>query len=226
MSNTLNHTISVKVANKPGVLLRIATIFARRGFNIDSLVVSPALDGKYSRMTITTSGARETLEQIIKQLNKLNPDKCPGPDMIHPRILKDCRYELALPLYIIFRKSLDTGELPTTWKTAAVTPIFKSGSRTQAKNYRPISLTAVACKVLESLVRDKVQEHLDNSQVMSEHQHGFCAGKSCLTNLLETLEKITELIDHGQPVDILFLDYQKAFDSVPHRRLLWDCYIN
>eukprot|EP01047_Picozoa_sp_COSAG01_P000387 COSAG01_NODE_7_length_54400_cov_1218.054935_11_plen_166_part_00 len=71
MSEQLNHTISVKVANKPGVLLRIGTIFARRGFNIDSLVVSPALDGKFSRMTLTASGARETLEQIIKQLNKL-----------------------------------------------------------------------------------------------------------------------------------------------------------
>lgn len=69
--NQLLHTISIKVSNKPGVLLRIATIFSRRGFNIDSLVVSPALDGHFSRMTITCSGDRETLEQIIKQLNKL-----------------------------------------------------------------------------------------------------------------------------------------------------------
>jgi len=71
MSLTHLHTISIKVANKPGVLLRIATIFSRRAFNIDSLVVSPALDGKFARMTITASGERDVLEQIIKQLNKL-----------------------------------------------------------------------------------------------------------------------------------------------------------
>ena len=66
-----NHTISLFVANKPGVLLRVCLIFARRGFNIESLVVSSALDGKFSRMTITAQGAHETLDQIIKQANKL-----------------------------------------------------------------------------------------------------------------------------------------------------------
>ncbi|MEK9657645.1 MAG: acetolactate synthase small subunit [bacterium] len=71
MSERKNHTISIKVTNKPGVLLRITTVFSRRAFNIDSLVVSPALDGHYSRLTLTVSGPQETLEQIIKQLNKL-----------------------------------------------------------------------------------------------------------------------------------------------------------
>lgn len=65
------HTISIYVANKPGVLVRISTIFSRRGFNIESLVVSPALDGRYSRMTITSVGDPKVLEQIIKQVQKL-----------------------------------------------------------------------------------------------------------------------------------------------------------
>ena len=66
-----SHTISLLVANKPGVLLRICLVFSRRGFNIESLVVSPAFDGRFSRMTITAQGDRQTLEQIIKQCAKL-----------------------------------------------------------------------------------------------------------------------------------------------------------
>ncbi len=69
--NITNHTISVYVANKPGVLARIAQVFARRGFNIDSLVVSPSVDGRYSRMTIAAKGMREGLEQVILQVSKL-----------------------------------------------------------------------------------------------------------------------------------------------------------
>ena len=65
------HTLSVYVANKPGALARIAQVFARRGFNIESLVVSPAVDGNFSRMTITCSGEPEGLDQIIKQMMKL-----------------------------------------------------------------------------------------------------------------------------------------------------------
>ncbi len=65
------HTISLYVANKPGVLARIAQVFARRGFNIDSLVVSPAMDGHYSRMTVSAKGQAEGLDQIIKQAAKL-----------------------------------------------------------------------------------------------------------------------------------------------------------
>ena len=70
-AGTAVHTLSVYVTNKPGVLARIAQVFARRGFNIESLVVSPAMDGTFSRMTIGVTGAPEGLDQIIRQLNKL-----------------------------------------------------------------------------------------------------------------------------------------------------------
>jgi acetolactate synthase-1/3 small subunit len=70
-SDKAMHTLSIYVANKPGALARIAQVFARRGFNIESLVVSPAVDGNFSRMTISCSGDPEGLDQIIKQLSKL-----------------------------------------------------------------------------------------------------------------------------------------------------------
>jgi hypothetical protein len=161
-----------------------------------------------------------TVEDVILKLSKLKVDKAQGPDNIHPRLLQECCSELAEPLYCIFRKTLETGCIPQDWKAANVTPIFKKGKRSSAGNYRPVSLTSQVCKVMESIVRDHVLEHIDRHSIITDCQHGFMAGRSCLTNLLETLEEWTEAVDNGYPVDVIFLDYQKAFDTVPHRRLL------
>ena len=87
-------------------------------------------------------------------------------------------------------------------------------------NYRPISLTSQVVKVLESLLRDDILKFLLNHRALSEHQHGFLFGRSCLTNVLESLDDWTSILDTGNVVDIVFLDLHKAFDSVPHRRLL------
>ena len=85
-----SHTISLLVANKPGVLMRICLVFSRRGFNIESLVVSPALDGRFARMTITAGGDLDTLDQIIKQCAKLidivNVGKHLGDDSIEKEL--------------------------------------------------------------------------------------------------------------------------------------------
>ena len=123
-------------------------------------------------------------------------------------------------LTILFQESFNSGVLPTEWKEANICPIFKKGSRTQPCNYRPVALTSIVCKLMESIVRSKLVDHLERNKLISRHQHGFQKGKSCLTNLLETLEAWTEAIDKGNQVDCIFLDYQKAFDTVPFRRLL------
>ena len=73
--------------------------------------------------------------------------------MIHPCVLKDCAHDLAYPLFRMFRKSLDEGNVPNYWKSGNVTPIYKKGSRTSVDNYRPVSLTSVICKVMERLLR-------------------------------------------------------------------------
>jgi hypothetical protein len=161
-----------------------------------------------------------SVEDVRLKLEKLKVDKAQGPDEIHPRLLKECSRELASPLYCIFRKALDTGCIPQDWKIANVTPIFKKGKRSSAGNYRPVSLTSQVCKVMESIIRDHVLDHIDRNDIITDCQHGFMSGRSCLTNLLETLEEWTEAVDEGYPVDVVFLDYQKAFDTVPHRRLL------
>src|SRR5258706_8365804 len=125
-----------------------------------------------------------TDEKIMKKLSKLREDKAPGDDGIMARVLHQLQGQLVEPLKIMFEKSLHDGEIPKDWKTANVTPIFKKGSRNQVGNYRPVSLTSQISKVLESLIRDAIVEHLDRHDLIRSSQHGFRHGRSCLSNLL------------------------------------------
>ena len=127
---------------------------------------------------------------------------------------------ISAPLAIIYTKSLEEGVVPEDWKCANITPIFKKGSKASAGNYRPVSLTSVLCKVMESILRDAIVDHLTVNKLLLPSQHGFMKSKSCLTNLLEYLDKLTKLVDEGHSVDIIYCDFAKAFDKVPHQRLL------
>ena len=108
--------------------------------------------------------------------------------------------------------------MPSIWKTANVTALHKKGSKCDPSNYRPISLTCILCKVYEKIIRTHILEHV--SANISRMQHGFMIGRSCLSNLLESFDIINDFLSEGETVDIFYLDFQKAFDSVPHYRLL------
>ena len=101
-----------------------------------------------------------------------------------------------------------------------IIPLFKKGSRNKSVNYRPVSLTSVICKLLETIIRDHMMDFLIKHKLINPSQHGFLKAKSCLTNLLCFLEEITKWVDDGSPVDVIYLDFQKAFDKVPHQRLI------
>ena len=161
-----------------------------------------------------------TEEQVIKRLSQLNINKTEGPDGMHPRLLKELAKELGYPLMVLFNKSLKQGKIPTAWKNAEVKPIFKKGEKCIPGNYRPVSLTSVVCKVLEGFVRDVLNSHFKEHNLLSDHQYGFCSGRSCSTQLLTTIQDWMKLIEEGKPVDVIYLDLQKAFDKVPHRRLI------
>jgi hypothetical protein len=161
-----------------------------------------------------------TEKMVREKIRKLKPDSAAGPDEIGPRILKELEAVLTTPLVEIFRKSVSTGEVPDEWKKANVTPIFKKGTKKDPGNYRPVSLTSVCCKMLESILRDALMDHLTCNNLLKASQHGFMPGKSCTTNLLEFFEKTTQAIDAGLPFDVIFLDFAKAFDKVPRERLL------
>ena len=161
-----------------------------------------------------------TEEEILKYLSKTDPHKSTGVDMITPRLLRECHRELLQPLKLLFNKSLASSRVPRLWKMANVTPIFKKGSRNQPTNYRPISLTSVLVKILEKILRDKIVSFLDNHNLILNSQHGFRNNRSCLTNLLEFFDDIYVNWDAKIPSDIIYLDFQKAFDTVPHTRLI------
>ena len=101
-----------------------------------------------------------TREEIRRKLEKLDPGKSPGPNGLHSRALKELAEEIAEPLSIIFTKSMEEGKLPRIWKDATITPIFKNGDNSNPGNYRPVSLTSIVCKVMESTIRDKIMKHL------------------------------------------------------------------
>jgi hypothetical protein len=121
---------------------------------------------------------------------------------------------------MLYKKSMQTGKVPVDWKRANMTAIFKKGCQETAGNYRPVSLTTHVCKVLESIIRDKIVEHLNSNNLINNTQHRFVRSRSCLTNLLEFLEDVTKNVDQGYPVDVIYLDFQKAFNKIPHKRLL------
>ena len=89
-----------------------------------------------------------------------------------------------------------------------------------AGNYRPVSLTCIVCKIMESIIRDDIVNHLNRNMLIRTSQHGFMFSKSCQTNLIEYLDTLTKLVEAGHSVDIIYLDFAKAFDKVPHQRLL------
>ena len=161
-----------------------------------------------------------SINGIKKLLQSLNVNKANGPDKILIRVLKDYATEIAPILQHIFMQSLSTGCLPHDWKTANITPIFKKGDQNLPSNYRPISLTAVPCKLLEHIIHKNIMEHLELHNAIVHFQHGFRTGHSCESQLIITIEEIMRSLDQKNQIDIAILDFSKAFDSVPHKRLL------
>ena len=123
-------------------------------------------------------------EKVNERLESLNPHKSPGPDGLHPRVLKELSNEISKPLAIIIQKSLDEHTLPQSWKDAHVSPIFKKGSKSSMTNYRPISLISVICKQLEGIIKDHLMEYTIENEILTDYQHGFVPGRSCATQLL------------------------------------------
>ena len=156
---------------------------------------------------------------VLRELKTLNKHKSAGPDGIHPAIVQPLAEILAAPVTELFRESLQQGSLPDDWLKATVVALHKAGSRHKAENYRPVSLTSILCKCLERLVRAKICEHLVLHCLITPAQHGFVKKKSCLTNLLVFLDEVTRRLDEGRPVEVCYLDFSKAFDSVSHEML-------
>ena len=124
-------------------------------------------------------------------------------------------------LSTIFQFSIDTGSLPTDWRDANISPVFKKGDRHLAENYRPVSLTSIWCKLLEHILCSQILSHFDQYNVLTKLNHGFRSGFSTETQLLVTLQDLLKSFDKKMQTDVAILDFSKAFDTVPHDKLLY-----
>ena len=159
-------------------------------------------------------------QEVKKLLDSQKENSAPGPCGVSSKVLKRCSSSLARPIFLILKRSLDFSMLPVNWKRGNITAVYKKGPKDQPLNYRPISLTSILCKLLEKIIRKRIVDHLETNNIFTVHQHGFRSRRSCLTALLEYFEAISKLLDDGIPVDAIYLDCQKAFDTVPTKRLL------
>ena len=157
-----------------------------------------------------------TVEGVACLLADLQSHKAHGPNEIPARLLKETAYNMAPLLTLIFKASLHQEHLPSDWKTAHVTPVFKKGSRKNPVNYRPISLTSIPCKIFEHIIYSSVYKHLENNGILCDSQHGFRKNRSCEKQLITTLHDLAYRLNSGEQVNVLFLDFSKAFDKVPH----------
>ena len=211
--------------NKQGILVEedkemtnVIGSYFKEVFSEETIEEMPEMDIKCENHIGEVQICRMALQKILE---KLKANKSCGPDNLHPHLLQKTARTISVPLKLIFDKSLSNGECPDDWRTANVTPIHKKGDRTEPNNYRPVSLTSQVCKVLETVVREKIVKHMRDNKLFSNSQHGFREGRSCLTNLLETFEHWTKILDEGDCIDVAYLDFRKAFDLVSHKHLLY-----
>ena len=157
-----------------------------------------------------------TNTELADAMEELASNAAPGPDSFPAILLKNCSSALAPPLARIWRTSLATGEIPSICKSATITPIHKGKSRAAPKNYRPVALTSHLIKVFEKVLRKRIVEFMNDNMLFNHSQHGFRGGRSCLSQLLSHFDRITHELEKGNGVDVIYLDFAKAFDKLDH----------
>ena len=179
-------------------------------------------DNGFCELIPHLQGVEISDSDVLEVINSLKNDKSPGPDNITPRLLKLCSQSITPILRRLFVDSLSQGTLPMSWKKANITPVHKSGDTTSVCNYRPIALTSVVCKIIETLITKAIHRHISEYCLLDCNQHGFVKGRSCVTQLMSIVQTWLRFLDKPSPpkIDVIFFDFTKAFDLMPHDILL------
>ena len=198
---------------KAELLLRqFQSVFTKEGVDLPSAL--PRRYPEVEQITVVVAG-------VAKLLKNIKPGKASGPDALPNVVLKNCADAIAPVLTCIFQRSLDTASLPADWHTANVSCIYKKEDKHNPANYRPVSLTSVVCKTLEHIIHRHIMLHLEQHGILSTLNHRFRSGYSCETQLLTTFNDLSMSFDKGHQVDVTVLDFSKAFDTIPHKKLLF-----
>ena len=161
-----------------------------------------------------------TVNNTFKKLKSLQRNKACGVDNLPPGFLKDVAINIAKPLNHVINLCLKYGEIPEDFKIGKVTPIFKSGSKHQLDNYRPITVLPICSKILERCIHTQLMDHLETHKLLSKHQHGFRRKRSTKTAATIFLETIRKIIDNGHLSGAIFIDLSKAFDTLSHSQII------
>ena len=163
----------------------------------------------------TLHNIRFNEDDIVSSIDELKINAASGLLGYPAILLKRCKHALAKPLYIFWRRCLDVGRVPPLLlKQAIITPIHKGKSRSVAANYRPVALTSHLIKIFEKVIRKNVVQYMDKHKLFNESNHGFRQSLSCLSQLLAHYDDILNLLEQGLNVDVVYLDFAKAFDKV------------
>ena len=157
---------------------------------------------------------------IHRIILKLKPSTGPGPDGLPAVFFKHTISSITFPLSVLFRSFMDLHDLPSEWKEAVITPIFKKANPSECCNYRPIAITCICCKLFESIVVSNLLDYLNDRNLINNCQHGFFLKHSCLTNLLESCRDWSVSLSNHKSILVANIDFQRAFDSVSHNKLL------
>ena len=160
-----------------------------------------------------------SVSEVKSIFKNLDASKSPGPDGITARLLKEAALEISDSVASIFNKSLTTGVFPEKWKVSHLTPVFKSGQKDVVTNYRGISLLSIMSKGLERCVHTHIYSHVED--LLHPDQHAFRKQKSCVAQLVQYVHSLAKTLDSGGQTDVIYLDMAKAFDRVPHEKLMY-----
>ena len=213
-----NGTLHIDDTKKANILNKqFSSVFSVPNGQIPPLQGQPNIP--MSDITITEAGVR-------KLLNDVNPNKAAGPDGIPSRFLKEFSEQISPGLTLVMQASLKQSTIPDDWRHALVAPVFKPGKndKSKASNYRPISLTSISCKIMEHIIHSNIMSHFDNTQILTDTQHGFRKHRSCESQLTTTIQDLAKSLNEAKQVDTILLDFSKAFDKVDHNKLCLKLY--
>ena len=219
-----------KVKTKVGPLLNQET----NTLTVDSIEMADLLANQYDSVFSSPSSIPPIIEESSLPINNIVIEKCEiivaieelkssaasGADGIPAILFKKCKQSLSGPLTTFWNACMNNSYIPETLKQSIITPLHKGGSKSEAANYRPVALTSHIIKIYEKVIRKRLTDYLESIDGLNKNQHGFRSGRSCLTQLLAHYDTIISLLEEGYNVDVIYLDFAKAFDKVDHNILL------
>lgn len=159
-----------------------------------------------------------TLQDVERAVFSLKTKSGLGSDEISPYVVKMCAESIAMPIWLLFQKSFETGIIPERLKLSRVVPVFKKGDKKNVKNYRMVAISSTILKIFERAISFKLTPIIDSR--LSNAQHGFRPNRSITTNLMNLSIVVHESFANGRQTDVFYGDFRNAFDTVWQRRLI------